>query len=203
RYAVERGDWTGAADLQVPASKFAHVQGITYFARALGAARSGKPDAAKADIAKLAELTDKLRDAKDAYWAGIVDIERQIASAWLLYAESRYDEALSAMAAAADAEDKTDKHPVTPGPLAPARELYGAMLLERSMAKEALAAFEATLKKEPHRLGATLGAAKSAEKAGETAKARQYYAAAVALTENADPVRDDIARARAFVAKSN
>jgi tetratricopeptide (TPR) repeat protein len=202
RYAVERGDWTGAADLQVPASKFAHVQAITYFARALGAARSGKPDAAKADIAKLAELTDKLRDAKDAYWASIVDIQRQIASAWLLHAEGRYEEALKAMAAAADAEDKTDKHPVTPGPLAPARELYGAMLLERGMAKEALAAFEATLKKEPHRLGATLGVAKSAEKAGETDKARQYYAAAVALTENAEPVRDDIAGARAFVAKS-
>ena len=76
------------------------------------------------------------------------------------------------MAAAADAEDKTEKAPVTPGPLAPARELYGAMLLERGMAKEALAAFEATLKKEPHRLGATLGAAKAAEKLGDAGKAR-------------------------------
>src|SRR5712692_8897290 len=203
RYAVDRGDWTGAADLKVPVSKFAHVVAITHFARAMGAARSGKPEAAKADIAKLAELTDKLREAKDAYWASIVDIQRQIASAWVLYAEGRYDEALTAMAAAADAEDKTDKHPVTPGPLAPARELYGAMLLERGKAKEALAAFQATLKKEPHRLGATLGAAKSAEKTGEIDKARQHYAAAVALIENADPVRDDVASARAFMARSN
>jgi tetratricopeptide (TPR) repeat protein len=203
RYMVERGDWTDAADLKVPVSKFAHVVAITHFARALGAARSGKPEAAKAEIAKLAELTDKLRAAKDAYWSGIVDIQRQIASAWMLHAEGRYDEALKAMGAAADAEDKTDKHPVTPGPLAPARELYGAMLLDRGMAKEALAAFQATLNKEAHRLGATLGAAKAAEKAGEIDKARQHYAAAVAQTENADPVRADVAYARAFMARSN
>jgi len=107
------------------------------------------------------------------------------------------------MRAAAEAEDRTEKSPVTPGPLAPARELYGAMLLERGMAMEALAAFEATLKKEPHRLGATLGAAKAAEKAGEIDKARQHYAAAVALTENAEPIRDDVAAARAFTARSN
>jgi tetratricopeptide (TPR) repeat protein len=103
--------------------------------------------------------------------------------------------------AASDAEDKTEKHPVTPGPLAPARELYGAMLLERGKPKEALAAFEATLKKEPHRLGATIGAAKAAEKLDDAAQAQKYYAAVVALAENADPVRPDIAQARAFVAK--
>ena len=106
------------------------------------------------------------------------------------------------MAAAAAAEDKTEKSPVTPGPIVPARELYGAMLLERGKAKDALAAFEATLKKEPHRLGATLGAAKAAEQAGD-ATARQYYAAAVALGEGADPVRPEITAARAFVTKVN
>jgi len=203
RYMVERGDWKGAAGLDVPATKFAHVEAITHFARALGAARSGDPDAAKAEIAKLAELRDKLRDAKDVYWSGIVDIEWQVANAWMLYAQGNYDEALKAMSAAADAEDRTDKHPVTPGPLAPGRELYGAMLLDRGMAKEALVAFEATLKKEPHRLGATLGAAKAAEKAGDTAKAKQHYAEAVALAEAADPVRPEIAAARAFMAKAN
>ena len=82
---------------------------MTHFARALGAARSGNPDAAKADIAKLAELRDKLREAKDAYWAEQVDIQWQIATAWLLYAEGKHDEALKAMSAAADAEDKTEK----------------------------------------------------------------------------------------------
>ena len=135
RYAVERGDWKGAAELQVRPSKFAHVDAMTHFARALGAARSGNPDAAKADIAKLAELRDKLRAAKDAYWAEQVDIQWQVATAWVLYAEGKYDEALKAMSAAADAEDKTEKHPVTPGVPTPARELYGAMLLERGMAQ--------------------------------------------------------------------
>ena len=144
RYAVERGDWNAASQLQVRPTPFHFVTAISHFARALGAARSGKPDAAKADIAKLAELRDKLRDAKDAYWSEIVDIQRQVAAAWVLYAEGKYDEALKAMSAAADAEDKTEKHAVTPGPLAPARELYGEMLLDRGMAKEALAAFEAT-----------------------------------------------------------
>jgi Tfp pilus assembly protein PilF len=203
RYVVERGDWSGAAELAVRPTKFPHVAAITHFARALGAARASKPEAAQADIAKLAELRDKLREAKDAYWAEQVDIQWQIANAWLLNAQGKQDDALKAMAAAADAEDKTEKAPVTPGPIAPARELLGAMLLERGMAKEALAAFEATLTKEPHRLGATLGAAKAAEKLGDTVKARTHYAAAVALAENADPVRPDIAAARAFVAKSN
>ena len=202
RYMVERGDWQGAAELEVKPSKFPFIVAITHFARALGAARAGKPEAAKADIAKLAELRDQLREAKDAYWAEQVDIQWQTASAWLLYAQGKYDDALKTMSAAADAEDKTEKAPVTPGSLAPARELYGAMLLDRGMAKEALAAYEATLKKEPHRLGATLGAAKAAEKAGDLGKARQHYAAAVALTENADPVRPEVAAARAFVAQA-
>jgi tetratricopeptide (TPR) repeat protein len=203
RYMVERGDWQGAAQLEVRPTKFAHVTAITHFARALGAARVGKPEAAKADIAKLAELRDKLREAKDAYWSGIIDIQWQVATAWLLAVEGKHDDALAAMSAAVEAEDKTEKSPVTPGPLAPARELYGVMLLERGMAKEALAAFEATLKKEPNRLGATIGAAKAAEKAGDAAKARQHHAAVVALGANADPVRPEVAQARAYMAKSN
>jgi tetratricopeptide (TPR) repeat protein len=201
RYAIERGDWNAAAQLAVRPTPLAHVEAMTHFARALGAARSGQPDAAKADIAKLAELREKLRAAKDAYWAEQVDIQQQVATAWVLYAEGKYDDALKAMSAAADAEDKTEKHPVTPGVPTPARELYGTMLLERGMAKEALAAFEATLKKEPNRLGATLGAGAAAEKSGDSAKARTHYAEAVALTENADPVSPAIAHARAVAAQ--
>src|SRR6195952_136233 len=172
RYAIDRGDWKAASELAVRPSPLAQVQAISYFARALGAARSGNPDAAKPDIAKLAELRDRLRDAKDAYWSGQVDIQWQVATAWLLDAEGKYDEALNAMRAAADAEDKTDKHPVTPGVPKPARELYGVMRLESGKPAEALAAFEATLNKEPNRLGATAGAAKAAEKAGANAKAQ-------------------------------
>jgi tetratricopeptide (TPR) repeat protein len=202
RYALERGDWNAAAQLSIRPTPLANVEAITHFARALGAARSGAPEAAGPDIARLAELREQLRAAKDAYWAEQVDIQWQVATAWLLYAEGKYEEALNAMSAAADAEDRTEKHPVTPGVPTPARELYGAMLLERGMAEQALAAFEATLKKEPNRLGATLGAASAANKMGDSAKARQHYAAAVALTENADPVRPQIAQARASVEAS-
>ena len=125
-------------------TRFPQADAITHFARAIGAARAGKPEAATADIARLAELRDALRKANDAYWAEQVDIQRQVATAWVLYAQGKHDEALRAMSAAADAEDKTEKHVVTPGPIAPARELYGYMLLDRGMAREALAAFEST-----------------------------------------------------------
>jgi tetratricopeptide (TPR) repeat protein len=201
RYALERGDWKAAAELVVVPTKFAQADAITHFARALGAARSGNPDAAKADIAKLAELRDRLKQEKNAYWAEQVDIQSQIAIAWTLHAQGKYDEALSAMKAAADVEDATEKSPVTPGPLVPARELYGAMLLDRGNAKEALTAFETTLKKEPHRLRATLGAAKAAEAAADANAARSYYGKAVQLAAGADTDRPDVLDARAVVAK--
>ncbi len=201
RYAIERGDWNAAAQLAVRPGPLAHVEAMTHFARAFGAARSGKPDAAKADIAKLAELRDKLREAKDAYWAEQVDIQSQVATAWVLYAEGKYDDALKAMSAAADAEDKTEKHPVTPGVAKPARELYGVMLLESGNAKEALTTFEATLKKEPNRLGAYVGAAMAAEKSGESAKAHEYYSKVVAIADTADNTRTEVTDARAFLTK--
>jgi hypothetical protein len=203
RYAVERGDWKAASELQVRPSPLPQVQAISYFARALGAARSGNPDAAKTDIAKLAELRDKLRDAKDAYWSEQVDIQRQVASAWVLYAEGKRDDALNAMSAAADAEDKTEKHPVTPGVPKPARELYGVMLLESGKPAEALAAFEATLNKEPNRLGATVGAAKAAEKAGDNVKAQEYYKKVVAIAGDADTSRAEVSDARAFLTRKS
>jgi tetratricopeptide (TPR) repeat protein len=203
RYAMERGDWKAAAALEVRPSPLPQVQAITYFARVVGAARTGDPAAAKADIAKLGEMHDKLVQAKDAYWAGQVDVQKQIATAWVLYAEGKRDEALAAMSAAADAEDKTEKHPVTPGVPKPAREFYAGMLLESGMAKEALVAYEATLKKEPNRLDAYVGAARAAEKAGDPAKARQYYEKVVAVASDADKTRADVNDARVFLAKKS
>jgi len=201
RYAIERSDWKAAAALQVRPNPLPHIQAMTHFARALGASRSGNPEAAKADIVKLDELRDKLIAAKDGYWAQQVDIQSKVASAWVLYAEGKHDEALNAMSAAADAEDATEKHPVTPGVPKPARELYGVMLLERGKPTEALAAFEATLKKEPNRLNAYLGAAAAAEKAGDKTKAREYYGKAVSIAANADKTRTEIADARAHLEK--
>ena len=199
RFAIERGDWQTAAGLEVRPSPLAHVQAISHFARALGAARSGRPEAATADVAKLGELRDKLREAKDAYWSEQVGIQAQIASAWVLYAQGGFEDALKAMNAAADAEDKTEKHPVTPGVPRPARELYGVMLYERGLAEQALGAFEATLKKEPNRLGAYVGAAKAAEKLGDKTKARAYYEKVIAIAPNADSTRSEVAGARAFL----
>jgi tetratricopeptide (TPR) repeat protein len=196
RYVFERGDWKAAAELQPKSTKYLYPDAVTHFARAIGAARTGNPAAAKADIAKLGELSEGLKQARDAYWSEIVSIQQQVATAWVQYAEGKHDEALKTMSAAADAEDKTDKHPVTPGPLAPARELYGAMLLERGKAKEALVAYEAVLKKEPNRLAATVGAANAATKAGEADKAKQHTAKVFALTKEADTQRPEVTELR-------
>jgi tetratricopeptide (TPR) repeat protein len=202
RYMIERGDWTGAANLEVRPSKFPHVVAITHFARAIGAARSGNSAAAKADAARLVELRDKLREAKNSYWAGQVDVQQQAANAWILYADGQYDDALKAMSAAVEAEDGTEKSPVTPGSLAPARELYGYMLLDHGMAKEALAAFEATMAKEPNRFNGYAGAAKASQALGETAKAKAAYEKLVALAAEADSERPALSAARAFVASN-
>jgi tetratricopeptide (TPR) repeat protein len=202
RYVVERGDWKGAANLEVKPSKFPQTMAITYFARALGAARSGDPSAARADVAKLSDIRDSLREAKSDYWATQADVGAQVANAWVLYADGKYDDALNAMSAAADAEDKTEKSPVTPGSLAPARELYGFMLLDRGMAKEALAAFEATQAKEPNRFNGYAGAAKAAQALGDTAKAKANYEKLLALASGSDSDRPTLAAARSFVASN-
>jgi hypothetical protein len=200
RYALERGDWKAAEQLNVRPSLLAHAQAMTHFARAIGAARAGNPEAAKPDVAKLGELRDKLRGAKDAYWSEQVDIQARIASAWVLYAEGKKDEGLKAMSDAADAEDRTEKHPVTPGVPKPARELYGEMLLNSGNAKEALVAFEATLKKEPNRLGAFIGAGKAAAQLGDTAKARDYFGKVVEQAGNQGSSRTEIADAHKYLA---
>ena len=203
RYVVERGDWRAAAKLDVKPNKFPQVMAISHFARALGAARSGDVAAAKVDAAKLVELHDRLRAAKSDYWATQVDVEQQIASAWILYADGKYDDALKAMAAAADTEDnKTEKAPVTPGPLAPARELYGFMLLDRGMAKEALEAFEATKAKEPNRFNGFAGAAQAAQALGDKASAKANYEKLLALAAGSDSDRPLLAAARTFVASN-
>ena len=203
RYVIERGDWRAAAKLDVKPNKFPQVMAISHFARALGAARSGDVTAARADLAKLVELRDRLRAAKSDYWATQVDVEQQIANAWILYADGKYDDALKAMAAAADDEDtKTEKAPVTPGPLAPARELYGFMLLDRGMATEALAAFEATKVKEPNRFNGFAGAAQAAQKLGDTANAKANYEKLLALATESKSDRPVLATARTFVASN-
>lgn len=197
RYALERNDWDAAAGLEVRESPVAWADSVTWFARALGAARSGNPPAAKAAVEKLAELRDQLSAPNDAYWREQVEIQRRGAAAWLALAEGRTAEALTLMREAADMEDASEKAAVTPGPIKPARELLGEMLIELQKPADALAAFEVTLTKEPNRFRAVYGAARAAEAAGDASKARTYYASLLQITGKAcDAPRKELEAAR-------
>ena len=186
RWTVERGAWSEAAVLTVRPSAQPYVEAITHFARALGAARSGKPDLAKAEIEQLSALQQKEVQAKDAYWATQLDIQRQAADAWMLWAQGKKEEGLRTLAAAAALEDTTDKSAITPGPLAPAHELLGEMLLEANQPANALKEFETSLKKEPNRFRSVYGAGRAAESAGDRAKARSYYSDLIKICERGD-----------------
>jgi hypothetical protein len=197
RYAMERQQWTDAMALTVtPASNPPYTEAITHFARAVGAARAGRPAEAAADIARLVAIHDRELELKDAYWAEQVDIQRRVAEAWAAYASGRTEEGIKLLAAAADAEDLTDKSAVTPGPLAPARELYGFMLLDAGRGKDALVAFEAVTRKEPNRFLALYGAGKAAESLKRTARARGYYRQIVEICKNAANDRPELVYAR-------
>ncbi len=196
RYAIERGAWAEAAALTARTGP-PFVEAVTRFARALGAARSGNPEAAKADVAALKALQDKLAAMKDAYWAEQLGIQQQVASAWIVFAEGRKAEAVDLLRKAAEAEDATDKSAISPGPLAPARELLGEMLLAVGKPAEALKELEATMKKEPNRFRATYFAAKAASLAGDKATARKHFAQLVAICKNGDtPGRPELQEAR-------
>lgn len=197
RYALERDAWTEAAALTPRQTPFAWADAVTHFARALGAARTGNAAAAAQDIERLATLRDALKKANDAYWTEQVEIQRRAAAAWMTLAEGRHAEALTLMHEAADMEDATEKSAVTPGPIKPARELLGDMLLQLNRPAEALVAFETTLKKEPNRFRATYGAARAAAAAGQQQKASAHYASLLKISNGADqPGRKELAEAR-------
>lgn len=201
RYAMERGAWKEAAALSTTSTSYPWVDAVRRFARAVGAARSGNVGAARADVAELKSLTDKLVAMKDADWAERTRIQHEIASAWVTFAEGRQNEALDQLRQAAEAEDATDKSAISPGPLAPARELLGEMLLAMNRPADALKEFDATLKKEPNRFRATYHAAKSASLAGNTARAREHYRHLVEICRQGDaPGRAELEEARKFKA---
>jgi tetratricopeptide (TPR) repeat protein len=199
RFAMERGAWQEAADLTPQPSKFAFADALTHFARAVGLARSGKPEAAAADLNALQRLADALRSS-NAYWAEQVGIQHTAAMAWVAYAEGRRDEALALMRKAAEIEAGTEKHVITPGPLAPAREQLAEMLLETDRPEEALEEFEAVQQVEPNRFRALYGAGRAAELAGDPAAAKRHYGRVVEISAAADTARPEIEAARAFVA---
>ncbi|HEV8197277.1 MAG TPA: hypothetical protein VGP87_11590, partial [Gemmatimonadales bacterium] len=196
RYALERGAWAEAARLEPRPSPVPFANALTWFARALGASRTGDTVAAQAAIASLQGIRDRLLQAKEAYWSEQVEIQRQAAVAWLGFAMGRQDEALAGMRAAADREDATEKNAITPGPLAPARELLGEMLLAAHRPAEALTAFETALRHEPNRFRTIAGAARAAHGSGNARAAARYDAALLKLGARADrPRRPELAEA--------
>jgi tetratricopeptide (TPR) repeat protein len=201
RIALERGDWSAAAKLEPRDDKFPFTVALTHFARAIGAARSGDPAAAGKDVERIAALGEQLKAANNPYWASEVEVMRLSSSAWLSFAQKKNDEALALMRQAADLEDRSEKHIVTPARLLPARELLGDMLLELKRPGEALKEYEASQLREPNRLRGLTGAGFAALQAGEQAKAKQYFGRVVALAGDGEP-RRDVADARKWLASN-
>jgi hypothetical protein len=205
RYALERRDWPAAAHLDLrpadfPWGAFSYGAAITYFARAIGAARSGDTATARDSIDKLAAIQKALVGAKDNYdWSTQVEIQRLAAAAWLAHAEANAPEANRLARAAADLEDSTEKHPVTPGPVLPARELLGDLLLEVGQPAEALKAFETSLSNSPNRFNGLYGAARAAELSQNQDKAVKYYRDLKDLCTFSDTTRPELEKAKAYL----
>jgi hypothetical protein len=197
RFALERGAWAEAAALPVSASPTPYADAITHFARAIGAARGGNPAAAATDIERLSALRDALSKAGETYWSGQVEIQRRGAEGWTAFAAGRRDDGIAALRAAADAEDASDKAAVTPGPIAPARELLAEMLLEAGRSKDALVEFTATLEHEPNRYRSIAGAARAAAAAGDTTAAAGFNRKLIEVCARADTERPELVKARA------
>ena len=209
RILLERRRWNEAAEFELPPG----LAGLTalatqkwavanvHFAKAVGAARAGKSAEAQDEIAKLSALEQGLKTTPGEYdWRKQIAIERQIAEAWLAHATGKDDEAMRAMRAAADLDDATEKHPVTPGGILPAREQLGELLLALGRPADALTEYEASLQRAPRRLAGLYGAAQSAKLAGNADKANRYYAELVGMTEKSDGARAEIRSARLFTA---
>jgi tetratricopeptide (TPR) repeat protein len=209
RYALERRQWKEAANLPLrpggmenfPWFNFRWAEAHIHFARAIGAVRIGDTAAARKEVEELASIHASLAGKKTDYdWAKQVEIQRQVAAAWLAFAEGNKDEALRLMRAAADLDDATDKHPVTPGQLLPAREQLGELLLELNQASSALQEFETSLQTAPNRFNGLYGAARAAKLAGDQTRARSYYEKLLAISRAADTPRPALEEAKAFLA---
>ncbi|HQM30017.1 MAG TPA: hypothetical protein PLR20_11765 [Syntrophales bacterium] len=206
RYALERGDWKQAARLELSPpdltwNKFPQAEAILVFSRGLGAARSGNTAAALKNVKRLQALKESMTAAKIGYWAGQTDFQIKTVDAWIALAGKRKDEAVKGMRAAAEAEEASDKHAVTPGNVLPSRELLGEMLMTLNRPEQAFVEFERSLKRDPNRFRGVYGAARAAELSGKREAARDYYKMLLALSAAHDTERPELARAKAYLRK--
>ena len=197
RVALERGAWKDAANLKPRSSSFPHADAVATFARILGAARSGQAAAARKDLATLAPVPAALKE-KEPYWSNQVAIQLKAAEAWTLHAEGKTAEGIALLRQAADQEDASEKSPVTPGPIAPARELLAELLLEAKQPKEALIEFEKSMTREPGRFRSIAGAMRAAQGAGDTVKTKKYAGELLTLAKGAAPGRPEITEAQKY-----
>lgn len=188
RFALERHDWIAAESLAMPANAdlFPWTAAMVHFARGLAAAR--RNDVVKSRVAadSLGAIRARLTASGEAYWGEQVAIQELGVRAWLLLARKQVDSAVAQMRGAAQREDATEKSAVTPGPLAPARELLADMLMEIGRPREALAAYDTTLAREPNRFRALYGAMRAASAAGDRPAEARYRAALRTLTAKAE-----------------
>ncbi len=202
RYALERQDWQQAERLALSETPFPYTDAMTWFARGMGAARLGHAAAANEAATALRQIQERLSKANERYWAQQVDIQATAVSAWSALAAGKNEEALRQMELAANMEDGTEKGAVTPGPLSPARELLGEMLLEMNEPTKALVQFEATLKKEPRRFRSLYGAAHAAQLSGSRELSQKYFGELLTVCAHSDkPGRPEIKEAREALAK--
>ena len=202
RYALERHDWQQAEKLALSETPFPYADAITWFARGMGAARLGHAAAATEAATALWQIQERLSKANERYWAQQVEIQATAVAAWAALAVGKNEEALRRMESAAKLEDGTEKSVVTPGPLSPARELLGEMLLEMNNPTKALVQFEATLKKEPRRFRSLYGAAHAAQLSGSSDLSRKYFSELLTVCALSDkPGRPEIKEAREALVK--
>jgi tetratricopeptide (TPR) repeat protein len=201
RHVLERADWAGAAALPLKPSQHPQADSLTHFTRGLGMARSGDLTGAKAEIEAIKALRAALEKANQSYWADRSEEQILAISAWIALKEGAGDQALTFMRAAADGEDGSVKHVAMENRLYPFRELFAELLLETGQSAAALSEFETALKQTPNRYRAILGAARAADAAGSRANASQYYSKLVELAKNADTEREEIRRAKEYLAR--
>ncbi len=197
RYALERKDWQQAELLTVQQTPFPFADAVSWFARGLGAARLGHTASANEAATALQQIHEQLAAAHEPYWAQQVQIQQLAISAWALMAAGDAPGALQRMRGAADLEDGTEKSALTPGPLAPARELLAEMLLDVNEPAQALEQFEATLTREPRRFRSLYGAAHAAQLSGRPETSAKYFRELLQVCARADqPARPELQEAQ-------